>query len=74
MGWDRLPTGLHGEQIPLAARIFAVADVWDALRSDRPYRPAWTEEQAREYIRNQSGKHFDPLVVEVFMAMDLQSK
>ncbi len=74
--WDGTgyPRGLNGEQIPLAARIFAVADVWDALRSDRPYRPAWTEEQAQEYIRDQSGKHFYPRVVEVFLAMDLQSK
>ncbi len=69
--WDGTgyPRGLKGEQIPLAARIFAVADVWDALRSDRPYRPAWPEEKVREYIREQSGKHFDPRVVEVFMRM-----
>ncbi len=69
--WDGTgyPRGLKGEQIPLAARIFAVADVWDALRSDRPYRPAWPEEKVREHIREQSGKHFDPRVVEVFMRM-----
>jgi putative nucleotidyltransferase with HDIG domain len=66
--WDGTgyPRGLKGEQIPLAARLFAVADVWDALTSDRPYRKAWTPEQAREYIREQAGKHFDPKVVEVF--------
>ena len=70
--WDGTgyPRGLRGEQIPLAARIFAVVDVWDALRSDRPYRPAWTEDQAREYIRGQAGTHFDPRVVEVFLAME----
>ncbi len=58
--------GLKGEQIPLAARLFAVVDVWDALRSDRPYRRAWPEEKVREYIRDQAGKHFDPWVVELF--------
>ncbi|MBA4380103.1 MAG: histidine kinase, partial [Anaerolinea sp.] len=69
--WDGTgyPRGLKGEQIPLAARIFAVVDVWDALRSDRPYRPAWTKEKALEYIREQSGKHFDPQVVEAFMKL-----
>ncbi len=69
--WDGTgyPRGLREEQIPIAARIFAVVDVWDALRSDRPYRPAWTEEQVQEYIRSQAGKHFDPRVVEVFLEM-----
>jgi PAS domain S-box-containing protein len=67
--WDGTgyPRGLKGEQIPLAARIFAVVDVWDALLSERPYRPAWSEEEAIEYIREQAGKHFDPQVVEVFL-------
>ena len=67
--WDGsgYPRGLHAEEIPLAARIFAVVDVWDALTSDRPYRPAWTQKQAREYIREQSGKHFDPKVVQEFI-------
>lgn len=66
--WDGTgyPRGLKGEEIPLTARLFAVADVWDALTSDRPYRAAWTKEQALEYIREQSGKHFDPQVVELF--------
>lgn len=70
--WDGTgyPRGLRGEQIPLAARIFAVVDVWDVLRSDRPYRSAWSEDQAREYIRSQAGTHFDPRVVEVFLAME----
>jgi HD-GYP domain-containing protein (c-di-GMP phosphodiesterase class II) len=57
---------LKGEEIPLAARLFAVIDVWDALTSDRPYRPAWEEEKALAYIREQSGQHFDPQVVKVF--------
>ncbi|MBX3144893.1 MAG: PAS domain S-box protein [Trueperaceae bacterium] len=60
------PRGLKGEQIPLAARIFAVVDVFDALTSDRPYRSAWTTEKALEHIREGSGSHFDARVVEVF--------
>lgn len=67
--WDGTgyPRGLQGEQIPLAARIFAVVDVWDALCSDRPYRPAWEKADALDYIRTQAGKHFDPEVVEIFL-------
>ena len=61
------PEGLHGEDIPLEARIFAVVDVWDALRSDRPYRKAWLEEAALAYIQHQAGEHFDPQVVQAFM-------
>jgi putative nucleotidyltransferase with HDIG domain len=70
--WDGsgYPRGLTGEQIPLTARIFAVVDVWDALTSDRPYRPAWTEEKALEYIRASAGTHFDPQVVEAFMQVN----
>lgn len=66
--WDGsgYPRKLKGEEIPLAARIFALVDVWDALRSDRPYRGAWTDEKALEYIHQQSGKHFDPVVVKAF--------
>ncbi|MEW6400562.1 MAG: GAF domain-containing protein [Chloroflexota bacterium] len=69
--WDGngYPRGLKGEIIPLAARVFAVVDVWDALRSDRPYRPAWPEEKAIEYIRGLSGKQFDPRVVSAFLQM-----
>jgi putative two-component system response regulator len=69
--WDGTgyPQGLKGEEIPLSARIFAVADVWDALTSDRPYRSAWSDEQALAYIREQSGKHFDPRVVDMFLKM-----
>jgi PAS domain S-box-containing protein len=67
--WDGsgYPRGLKGEEIPMAARIFAVADVWDALRSDRPYRAAWDGESARAYIVEQSSKHFDHQVVEAFV-------
>lgn len=67
--WDGTgyPNGLEGIQIPLIARIFAVVDVWDALRSDRPYRAAWPEEKVYQYIRSLSGTHFDPQVVEKFM-------
>ena len=69
--WDGsgYPEGLAGEQIPLAARIFAVVDVWDALRSDRPYRKAWTDQQALDYVREQKGKMFDPKAVETFEQM-----
>ncbi len=68
--WDGTgyPRGLKGEQIPLVARIFAVADVFDALRSDRPYRKAWPEAEVIAHIRAQAGKHFDPRVVDAFMA------
>ncbi|MFO7545741.1 MAG: PAS domain S-box protein [Trueperaceae bacterium] len=66
--WDGTgyPRGLEGEQIPLAARIFAAVDVFDALTSERPYRPAWTRERAEAFIREGSGKHFDPAIVETF--------
>jgi HD-GYP domain-containing protein (c-di-GMP phosphodiesterase class II) len=63
------PRGLKGEEIPLAARIFAVADVYDALTSDRPYRNGWHREKALNYIQEQSGHYFDPRVVEVFLKM-----
>jgi putative nucleotidyltransferase with HDIG domain len=63
------PRGLKGEEIPLAARIFAVADVYDALTSDRPYRKGWPPERALDYIREQSGTGFDPRVVETFLTM-----
>jgi HD-GYP domain-containing protein (c-di-GMP phosphodiesterase class II) len=63
------PRGLKGNEIPLAARIFAVIDVWDALTSARPYRAAWSEAKARQYIQQQSGSHFDPEVVKVFQTM-----
>ena len=67
--WDGTgyPRGLRGEAIPLTSRIFAVADVWDALTSGRPYRPPWSHEKVAEFIRDNSGRHFDPEVVEVFL-------
>lgn len=70
--WDGTgyPRGLKGEQIPLAARIFAVADVWDALRSDRPYRAPWAREKVLEHILSLAGTHFDPKVVEEFVRLD----
>lgn len=73
--WDGsgYPRGLSGEQIPMPARIFAVIDVWDALCSDRPYRPAWPQEKAVNYIREQSGKHFDPHIVAAFLSMVVSS-
>jgi putative two-component system response regulator len=66
--WDGTgyPRGLKEEEIPLEARIFAIVDVWDALTSDRPYRKAWSKEDAFAYIQAQSGKHFDPRIVELF--------
>ena len=69
--WDGsgYPRGLAGEEIPLAARLFAVVDVWDALSNNRPYRKQWPQEKTLEYIRRQSGKHFDPRVVEVFLRL-----
>jgi PAS domain S-box-containing protein len=69
--WDGsgYPRGQRGEQIPLAARLFAIVDVWDALRSDRPYRASWSSGKTRAYILDQSGKHFDPRVVDVFLDM-----
>lgn len=67
--WDGsgYPRGLQGEEIPLAARIFSVIDVWDALRSNRPYRQAWTEQRVREYLCSLAGTHFDPRVVAAFL-------
>jgi PAS domain S-box-containing protein/putative nucleotidyltransferase with HDIG domain len=74
--WDGsgYPDKLKGKAIPLEARIFAVIDVWDALTSDRPYRAAWPVEKVRSYIRDESGKHFDPSVVEAFFHYILDEK
>jgi putative nucleotidyltransferase with HDIG domain len=71
--WDGsgYPRGLKGDQIPLAARVFAVADVWDALRSDRPYRLAWPEDKVLEHIRSLSGTLLDPQVVRVCLELRL---
>jgi HD-GYP domain-containing protein (c-di-GMP phosphodiesterase class II) len=69
--WDGsgYPRGLKGEEIPLPARIFAVVDVWDALTSDRPYRPAWPTEKTLALIIDQSGKHFEPQIVDTFIEL-----
>ena len=66
--WDGsgYPRGLRGEETPFAARMFAVIDVWDALRSDRPYRPGWSTDRVMEHIRKLSGTHFEPVVAEAF--------
>jgi HD-GYP domain-containing protein (c-di-GMP phosphodiesterase class II) len=63
------PRGLKGEQIPLAARLFAVVDVWDALRSDRPYRPAWPQDKVRAHLMSLAGSHLDPESVCVFLEL-----
>lgn len=69
--WDGsgYPRGIKGEQIPFAARLFAI-DVWDALRSDRPYRPAWPVNKVRDHIAQGRGTHFDPHVVDIFLGID----
>ena len=69
--WDGTgyPRGLKGEDIPLAARIFSIVDVWDALLADRPYRDAWPQQVVINYIRNESGTRFDPDIVEIFLEM-----
>jgi HD-GYP domain-containing protein (c-di-GMP phosphodiesterase class II) len=73
--WDGTgyPRGLSGDQIPFAARIFAVVDVWDALTSDRPYRAAWPEEKVLDHIRSLAGTHFDPQVAKVCLESGLLS-
>ena len=67
--WDGsgFPRGLRGTEIPFAARIFSVVEAWDALTHDRPYRKAWTRKKALRYIEAQSGRHYDPQVVRVFL-------
>jgi HD-GYP domain-containing protein (c-di-GMP phosphodiesterase class II) len=69
--WDGsgYPRGLKADQIPLSARLFAVVDVWDALRSSRPYRESWPEEKVRNYILTEAGKMFDPKAVQLFMQL-----
>lgn len=71
--WDGsgYPQGLQGTAIPLDARIVAVADFYDALTSDRPYRPAWSREQAMEEIRRGAGSHFDPEMAQAFLQLPL---
>ena len=69
--WDGTgyPQNLKADDIPIAARLFAVVDVYDALRSDRPYRPGWPEDRVLEYLREQSSHHFDPRAVDAFLKM-----
>jgi PAS domain S-box-containing protein len=69
--WDGTgyPRGIKGEQIPTSARIFAIADVWDALSSDRPYRSAWKDSEILSHLQSQSGSHFDPQIVELFFQL-----
>jgi CHASE2 domain-containing sensor protein len=74
--WDGTgyPAALAGDDIPLVGRICAICDVFDALVSDRPYKRAWPVAEAREEIRTQSGRHFDPRLVELFLALDAPSE
>jgi putative two-component system response regulator len=67
--WDGsgYPNGLAGDQIPLVGRIVAIADVFDALTSARPYKQAWPLEKAVEYLEQQRGKHFEPRLVDLFL-------
>jgi HD-GYP domain-containing protein (c-di-GMP phosphodiesterase class II) len=60
---------VENDHIPLAARIFTVVDVWDALLSDRPYRPAWEKPSVLKHLRENASTHFDPRVVQVFLGM-----
>jgi len=74
--WDGTgyPEGLKGREIPLAARIFAIVDVWDALRSDRCYRAAWSDEAVIRYLKDNSGIHFDPEILTIFIDMIAQNE
>jgi HD-GYP domain-containing protein (c-di-GMP phosphodiesterase class II) len=69
--WDGsgYPRGIQGTQIPVAARIFAIVDVWDALLSDRPFRPAWEKQKVVDYMLSQSEKHFEPEMLKAFLQM-----
>ena len=73
--WDGTgyPRRLAGEAIPLSARLFAVVDVWDALRSDRPYCGDWPEDKVQAYLLAESGRHFDTDVVSALMSLNLAS-
>ena len=74
--WDGegYPRGLKGDEIPLAARVFAVVDVWDALQSSRPYRQGWPPERVADYVGKRSGLDFDPMVVEAFLKTVIDQK
>lgn len=74
--WDGTgyPRGLKRDEIPLAARIFSVVDVWDAVQSDRPYKKGWSRTEAIAYMQEESGKYFDPKIVDVFLQMAQEGK
>lgn len=67
LGWFRLSYGLKGTEIPLLGRVMAIADVYDALISVRPYKEPYTHEEAVKIIVEESGKHFDPALVDIFV-------
>ncbi|MDZ7889047.1 MAG: hypothetical protein U5M72_07310 [Pseudomonas sp.] len=69
VGWQWLPNGLKGEEIPLSGRIVALCDVYDALRSPRSYKQAWSAERAQAYILENAGGHFDPHLVQVMSSV-----
>jgi PAS domain S-box-containing protein/putative nucleotidyltransferase with HDIG domain len=73
--WDGsgYPRGLKGKEIPLVARLFSVVDVWDALSHTRPYRPAWSEEDVRAYLKENAGVLFDPEIVAAFLEIAVQT-
>ena len=73
--WDGTgyPRGLRGQEIPIAARMFAIVDVWDALTNDRPYRKALPRREVIDLLQSESGTHFDPQVVRVFVRLVSQS-
>jgi putative nucleotidyltransferase with HDIG domain len=74
--WDGTgyPRGLRGEEIPLAARLFAPIDVYDALTSNRPYRTAWSKEKTLAHLQALAGTHFDPRAINMFVAMMSESR
>lgn len=74
--WDGTgyPRGLSGEGIPLPGRIVAVADVFDALTHDRPYKSAWPRQEAIAEVKSQAGHQFDPIVVRAFMTLETDGK
>jgi HD-GYP domain-containing protein (c-di-GMP phosphodiesterase class II) len=73
--WDGsgYPRGLQGESIPMAARIFTIVDVWDALTHARPYRGAWPQAMVRDYIHSLSARQFDPAIVRAFLSLDMSA-
>jgi putative two-component system response regulator len=66
------PHGLKGEAIPLSGRVAALADVFDALTSPRPYKKAWSVADALAYIKDQAGEHFDPILARMFVSLEAE--